>query len=158
METLVCAIIAAGAAVASAIITSAASTRRVDKNLAIHDKGSENRKDALSAEHTGLSKEHAGLSKDLSLISQSITFLRDGRIADEARRESMKRQALDPQKALDVLNISLSRTAELEDELARAKEEITRLQEENTVLRQENTRLHKESAQDRGQEEEELEP
>lgn len=47
METLACAIIAAGAAIASAVITAAASTKRVDKDLAVHDEKSSSRKDSL---------------------------------------------------------------------------------------------------------------
>ncbi len=139
METLACAIIAAGAAVASAIITAAASSRRVDKNLALHDEKSAGRKQALSA-------DHENLSRDLEHIFQDVVFLRDGRIADEARREVLKGQALDSQKALDVLHASLTHMAELERQLAEAREEIATLQ---AALQQ---------TQERDQGGEELEP
>lgn len=68
----------------------------------------------------------------------------------------MKGQMLDSQKALAVLEASLSQMADLNARLSEAKKEIAALQKENDDLRRENANLQ-EQVQSFDRSEEEIE-
>lgn len=142
----------------TAAVTAYVNSRKADKTLAVHEEKSNTRKAELAGDHRELLTRHNNLSKELSDIQADVTFLKDGRIADEARREAMKKQELDPQKALDTLHISLSQMADVRSELDKAKKEIAALQKENASLQQENAILRRKLAQSQDRDEEELEP
>ena len=69
----------------------------------------------------------------------------------------MKGQMLDSQKALAVLEASLSQMADLNARLSEAQKEIAALQKENDDLRRENATLHQELDQNLDRDGEELE-
>lgn len=155
METIIASLISIAGTLLVALIALGPKLKALEKQIEVewqslgklvevHDKDSVGRKGELSREHDGLAKELSGVQMD-------ITFLKDGRIADEARRESLKSQVLDTQKAMDVLNASLTHMAELEDKLTKAKMEIA-------VLQKENASLQEELKQSLDRAEEELEP
>ena len=160
MEALTAAIIAAGAAIIGSIITAVAmicaSSKSTDDKLDKHEGKCEVRQKELSGEHAQLLFRQNSLSNEVTAIKGTVTYLKEGRIADEARRESMKGQMLDSQKALVVLEASLSQMADLNARLSEAKKEIAALQKENDDLRRENANLQ-EQVQSFDRSEEEIE-
>lgn len=151
MDTIIAALIGISGTLLVALLAVGPLLKALGKQIEVHDNDSSGRKGELS-------KEHAGLSKGLSGVQSDITFLKEGRIADEARRETMKTQALDTQKALDVLNTALGQMADQRAELDKLQKENAKLQEENTALLKENAILRQELEQGQGRDEEELEP
>lgn len=150
METIIAALVGALTTLLVALFAIGPKLTAVGTQINTHDNASCTRKSELS-------KEHESLAKGISAITGTVTYLKEGRIADEARRESMKGQMLEPQKALDVLNASLSHMVELEGKLSEAKEQIAELQKENHALRQENADLRQELDKSLEQDGEELE-
>lgn len=148
METIIASLIGAVVSLLLALIAIGPLLRALGKQLEVHEKDSAGRKGALS-------KEHDDLSKGLSHVQAAVTFLKEGRIADDARREVIKGQALEAQKALEVLNATLSRLADLETELAEVKEENMALKKENAALRQRCDSLYQVRGQDQSLAEEE---
>ena len=150
METIITALSGAVVSLLVALFAIGPKLKAIGTQLKTHDNDSCTRK-------TELSSEHELLARDLSTITGTVTYLKEGRIADEARRESMKGQMLDSQKALVVLEASLSQMADLNARLSEAKKEIAALQKENDDLRRENATLHQELDQNLDRDGEELE-
>ena len=100
-----------------------------------HEERSGERKAALSKEHDALSKEHDAITAGLEKNTKLLTYLREERIRDIARQESMKEQRLDIRQAMDILTAATERITELERQLTEARTEISRLRAENDRLR-----------------------
>ena len=88
METIITALIGAVVSLLVALFAIGPKLKAIGTQLKTHDNDSCTRK-------TELSSEHELLARDLSTITGTVTYLKEGRIADEARRESMKGQMND---------------------------------------------------------------
>ena len=92
-------------------------------------------KDKVDHHEERSSERKAALSKEHDAITALLTYLREERIRDVARQESMKEQRLDIRQAMDILTAATERITELERQLTEARTEISRLQAENDRLR-----------------------
>lgn len=136
METLSAAVIAAGAAIAAAILTAIISNRKLDKTLAVHEEASKGRRQKLSHGQEDLSKEHFGLSKEIQMGNATLTFLKEERLKEAARQEVLKGQELKVEETALLLRVTNQTIAELRREILELKERNAVLQRENQALRQ----------------------
>ena len=139
METVIAALIAAIGGILAARVGLSYKLNKLNDKADHHEERSGERKAALSKEHdaitAALSKEHNALTAGLEKNTKLLTYLREERIRDIARQESMKEQRLDIRQAMDILTAATERITELERQLTEARTEISRLQAENDRLR-----------------------
>ena len=126
-------IIAAGI---TAIVTLVVALVAVGLALKILGKDVESHAENLSRDHHDLDssiKEAKEATRgDIAELADMTAYLRDEQMKAEARREALKEQSLDVQKAVDLLTALADRVVSLE--------------QENIALREENRRLRTELA------------
>ncbi|MEA4954830.1 MAG: hypothetical protein VB096_04885 [Pseudoflavonifractor sp.] len=176
MDALAGSILAAGAAVVAAIIAGVFGSRKIDKDLAVHEEKDDQRKLILSSEHQrilggqdgvlkdltqvhgALSKDltqvQGALSKDIAQIQDTVTYLKEDRMKELWQRENMKGQSLEMQNAVNVLQAGMHHIAErearlvsAEKDLAAAEKKLAAAVEELAQLRKENAVLRQELSQ-----------
>lgn len=142
METIAAAALSAVCTLIVALIGIAPKLGKLKDKLEVHDN--------QLVEKAGLLREdHAILKESLRDNQATLTFLKEASLKDQARQELLQAQAPDAQKALDVLRLTLSRTAELDRQLREARKELQALREENARLREENSLPYSSLSQDR---------
>lgn len=134
METIVAALIGGFVTLLVAFLAVGPKLKALSKQVEVHDKDSVGRKQELSKEHEMLSKI---FGDTLSRIHGAVSFLKEGRIADEAKRDSAKGQASDMQKAMDSLQNCLLHMLDLESKMGEVLQENYNLRLEIDALRQE---------------------
>ena len=107
-------------------------------------KDSERNKQDLSREHQDLKSLGSTLAGNIKETQTTLTFLKEERLKEQSRQALLRSQQPDAQKALEVLQLTLSRVAELERQLQQAQSEKQALQQEIAALRQEIHCLHAE--------------
>lgn len=149
METIIAAGITAIITLLITLIGIAPKLAALEKQISELEKSNNRLKESLSGEHQGLSREHQGLSAEHQALTNglrdnqtTLTFLKEEQLKAQARQELLRAQEPDAQKALEVLQLTLSRVAELERQLQVVRAENQALREENAKLRTEHPEPH----------------